>query len=297
MPTIDLPLSRLQEVEGFYEGGKTDLVPPYALAFYKGEGFTLTIYLKKEAVRLYFQGPKANQEAAIWGEVKETPSKKSAKAFRLLYPMGGSDEVGTGSFFGGIAVAAALVKKEDLPFLQELGITDSKEMGDEAILQRVPLLVKRLPYAYSYLTPEKYNEVHDKYNMNAIKAKMHNAVLLSLLKDHPGAHLYIDQFIPEDSYYRYLNNEKEVARGIVFSTKGEKAFPAVAAGSCIARYCFLKRMEKMDALYGVHFPQGAGSEVLDFARTFLATHPEAAKLTCKLNFKTYEQALMNPILP
>ena len=40
----------------------------------------------------------------------------------------GSDEVGTGDYFGPIVVTATYVKKEDIPFLESLGIKDSKKV-------------------------------------------------------------------------------------------------------------------------------------------------------------------------
>ena len=52
----------------------------------------------------------------------------------------GSDEVGTGDYFGPIVVTAAYVKKEDIPFLEELGVKDSKKMTDDKILEVVPKL-------------------------------------------------------------------------------------------------------------------------------------------------------------
>ena len=39
----------------------------------------------------------------------------------------GSDEVGTGDYFGPIVVTASYVTKEDIPYLEELGVKDSKK--------------------------------------------------------------------------------------------------------------------------------------------------------------------------
>lgn len=39
----------------------------------------------------------------------------------------GSDEVGTGDFFGPIVVTATFVSKENIDFLTELGVRDSKK--------------------------------------------------------------------------------------------------------------------------------------------------------------------------
>ena len=60
----------------------------------------------------------------------------------------GSDEVGTGDYFGPIVVTAAYVTKKDIPFLEELGVRDSKKITDEHILKTVPEIIKRIPPAY-----------------------------------------------------------------------------------------------------------------------------------------------------
>ena len=45
----------------------------------------------------------------------------------------GSDEVGTGDYFGPIVVTASYVTKEDIPYLEELGVKDSKKMRKKDI--------------------------------------------------------------------------------------------------------------------------------------------------------------------
>ena len=53
----------------------------------------------------------------------------------------GSDEVGTGDFFGPISVVATLLTKQDIQEIKELGIDDSKKMTDKAIKELVPSLL------------------------------------------------------------------------------------------------------------------------------------------------------------
>ena len=73
----------------------------------------------------------------------------------------GSDEVGTGDYFGPIVVCSAYVKKEDIPFLEELGVKDSKKLDDNKIMEIVPLIIKKIPYSSIILTNKEYNQ---KYN-------------------------------------------------------------------------------------------------------------------------------------
>ena len=45
----------------------------------------------------------------------------------------GSDEVGTGDYFGPITVCAAYVRQDQIHLLKELGVQDSKNLNDEKI--------------------------------------------------------------------------------------------------------------------------------------------------------------------
>ena len=54
----------------------------------------------------------------------------------------GSDEVGTGDFFGPVVVTASYVSKDNIPFLEELGVRDSKKLTDQKILEIVPKIIK-----------------------------------------------------------------------------------------------------------------------------------------------------------
>ena len=76
------------------------------------------------------------------------------------YPQIGSDEVGTGDVFGPICVCAAYVEEAKLGRINELGVTDSKKMSDEYILQIGPLLIKEFDYSQLSLPNDKYNEIH-----------------------------------------------------------------------------------------------------------------------------------------
>ena len=82
-----------------------------------------------------FQGGRAEAEASRWQTVSQTP-KTAVKICRFpsLSPPAsigtmsivGSDEVGTGDFFGPMTVVAVYVDAKQIPLLKELGVKDSK---------------------------------------------------------------------------------------------------------------------------------------------------------------------------
>ncbi len=257
-------------------------------SFYRGDGFVFTIYRKAHAggKKMVIQGPKAASEARRW---EDAPSIGTLFQAPNAYPQIGSDEVGTGDFFGPIVVAACYVEEKDLPFLRDLGIGDSKQIADEAILERGPRLLRALPYAAVSLSPAELN-ARPEVNMNAFKARMHDKayqVLLAKLKEPPAA-IYQDQFAPKERYYAYLEGRPGTVRGVIFDVKGESKHPAVAAASMVARYAFLKAMEAMGKKHGVDFPLGASKEVERFASLFYEKKGLVAlKETAKERFSTF----------
>lgn len=289
-----------KKMASFYEPFKSEAPSQYMALFASNDEVSVSIYKpnKKGIYKAVFQGKEALSEARIWDKDALgkspvlSPKKNIKKIAPNRFPQIGSDEVGTGDFFGPVIVCAAFVKKEDLPSLQELGVTDSKKMEDEHILSIGPKLIHSFDYSELSLPPSKFNEIHDDFNMNAIKAKMHNRCLLNLRKRHPEATLYQDQFAEPSLYYHYLANEKEVASAICFSTKGELAFPSVALGSVIARYSFLRKMQEMGEKYDTFFPFGAGEGVDAFASSFLKKHgkDELSKVA-KLSFANAKKLL------
>lgn len=283
-----IPLRPAEEKEVRAHYGK-GLVEGATFASCRGDGFVLSIYRKVHGdgtKKMVIQGPSAAREARKWGA---KPEEKHRFLSPNLYPQIGSDEVGTGDFFGPVVVVASYVEERDLPRLKELGIGDSKEYDDADILEVAPKLIAFLPYALVSLKPAVLN-AHPEINLNAYKAMMHDKayqLLLAKLAIKPAA-IYQDQFAPKELYYHYLEGRSNVVKGVRFDVKGENKHPSVAAASMIARYAFLKKMEAMGQEYGVTFPLGASKEVERFAASFYKKKGLAAlKETSKERFSTF----------
>lgn len=250
----------------------------YVDTFIQKEDLTITIYTSKKVV---FQGNDAFFYASAYID-----NKKTRQA--------GSDEVGTGDVFGPIVVCSAIVEIEDYDYINEKHITDSKQLTDEYIRQIGPELIKRFKHSLLILDNARYNKVHETDNLNAIKAKMHNKAFLNMLDkgyDIPSA-AYIDQFCPEDAYYRYLVNEKDVYHKLIFETKAEEKYPAVAIGSIISRYAFLDYMDKLEQKYGMKFQKGSSDlEQIDKdIQTFISKYgKDELKNIGKLHFKNFDK--------
>lgn len=275
-----------------YSSISSDPKNEYIVFFASKPKFSISIFMnKKKEYKVVFQGELARNEASRMGFNTSIPKKirtcpPRQNKLDIFVPQIGSDEVGFGDLFGPIIVASSYIDSTLLEYISSLGVTDSKLLTDEKILEIGPKLISKVPYSELYLPQEKYNQIEQNgFNMNKIKAKMHNRVLLNLAKKYPTAELKIDQFASEPIYYSYLKDEKEIARPIEFSTKGELAFPSVAAASVIARYAFLKRMEELDKIYELHFPFGASSKVDKFGIEFVKKYgKEELNKVAKMNF-------------
>ena len=171
----------------------------------------------------------------------------------------GSDEVGTGDLFGPVVICSFYLDSKDSDYFFELGITDSKKLTDEKIMKIGPLLMK---YTFNVIliNNEKYNElINNGYNMNEIKAIAHNKGIISTINDiEKKVPVFLDEFCSPDNYYKYIRTCKLVYDEIVFKTKAESRYLSVACASVVARYIFLKEMDKLSKLLGFEVPKGAG---------------------------------------
>ena len=284
--TITLKLKSIQEEQLFKTFSEFQTTPPqYAKWQLKPENCVITCYTSGKTV---FQGKDANVYAAAFMEVRDEISTPTTKSH---YPQAGSDEVGTGDYFGPVCVCASYVTKDDVDFLVKLGVRDSKQMSDADMLKIGPLLMERIPHSLLIVPPQKYNQVHESNNLNAIKAKLHNQAYINLAKkiELPSFKI-IDQFTPETSYYRYLKNEPQIIRGIHFETKAEDKYLSVAVGSIISRYGFLKTWEEMEQKYNMTLPKGSGDKVDIVAQTFVGRYGfERLGEIAKLHFKNTEK--------
>ena len=281
--------------------------PPYSVFQVKQFDCVITLY---ESGKVMFQGIGADIEANMWkdlenhfnnrnidDEIKEKDNKLNDKTY-YYYDAIGSDEVGTGDFFGPVIVTATLVDKSTRKLLEDLHIMDSKKMTDDKIRRCAPILIKKIPYVTFTLTNPKYNDLCKKgFNLNKIKTILHNKVLYELSnKGIPYHKIIVDQFTTPKSYFTYLKQEgiTEKVTKITFLTKGESKHLSVAAASVISRFFFLYEMDKLSKKYNVTIPKGASDKVDEVAKQIINKYgkDELNKIV-KLNFKNINKILNN----
>ena len=287
----------------FYKDMKRDKTPPYAI-FQADTGDTIvTLY---ESGKAMFQGVSADIEAGMWESIgkdkenidyfidrEEVKEKKEETTIPIDISSVGSDEVGTGDYYGPIVVTASYVNKDDIPFLTELGVKDSKKLSDEQILKIVPKIIKKIKYKTIMLSNKEYNKNYGKdMNMNKIKAVLHNKVLTEMVKDNEYDYIVVDQFEPESSYYKHLSEVPSPLKGITFITKAEDKCLSVACSSLISRYIFVKEIDKLGDKYGIFLPKGANYYVEDVGIKLVDKYGVIVlKEVAKLNFSNTDRIL------
>jgi len=290
----------------YFEEFKRDKTPPYAILQADDGDTVVTLYQSGKAV---FQGRDADLAADFWIEtekinygkatVTSSDDKKEKKETERKIPLRinsiGSDEVGTGDYFGPIVVTASYVTKENIDFLLELGVKDSKKMSDTEIKKVVPQIIKRIPYHTFVLNNRQYNELYNSdMNMNKMKAILHNKVLsnFSDKNKYPYDHIVVDQFENPKSYYNHLSDAKFKVYNITFLTKAEDQCLSVACASLISRYIFLQEMDKISKSVSMDLPKGASDLVDAVGKEIVKKYgDDKLKDIAKMNFKNTEKIL------
>lgn len=290
------------KVIDYYKDLRKEKTPPYAIFQAQEADTTITLY---ESGKLMFQGVSADIDANIWIDLERrlnnrvinvdgTETKASNKLPSLMdISTIGSDEVGTGDFFGPIVVTATFVDIKNKDFLLNLGVRDSKKITDEKILQIAPQIMKQIPYITTILDNKTYNEHHNKdMNMNKLKAILHNKALYELKNKNNYSYgkIVIDEFCSKEKYYDYIKDIPNQVQHITFMTKAEDQVLSVACASIISRYTFLQKMNELSDLVHIPLPKGAGVNVDKVAKEILETYgKEKLKDIAKLNFSNAQR--------
>ncbi|MEC5421990.1 ribonuclease HIII [Virgibacillus sp. C22-A2] len=282
--------------------------PPQGAVFRaKTENAVITAY---KSGKVLFQGNSPEVEAQQWADqagnlstvgksnhkqqatTKYTPPSTLFNSSHI-----GSDEAGTGDYFGPITVACVYVGQNQIETLKELGVKDSKNLTDPTIKKLSKEIVKMaIPYSLLVLHNKKYNTLQKKgWTQSKMKAMLHHHAINSLVNKIGNAPLngiLVDQFCEPAVYIKHISTEKQsLAEKTYFMTKAESYSIAVAAGSIIARTSFLKEMDKLSEMVGATLPKGASKKVDQTIAKLINDKGEASLNACaKTHFANTKKA-------
>ncbi|MBM7692006.1 ribonuclease HIII [Peribacillus deserti] len=301
-----LDSATILKMKSHYTSDLTEKVPPGGIFSAKLPGCSITAY---KSGKVLFQGPGAEAAAAQWGggapreKTISAKSPSSVKTHSYSPPKNvaelsliGSDEVGTGDFFGPMTVVAVYANKDHLPLLKELGVKDSKNLKDSQIMEIGSLIKEVVPFSLLVLDNEKYNRMQAKgMSQGKMKALLHNQAIKKLLQkispEEPDG-ILIDQFAQPGVFFNYLKgSEVFKSKNTYLSTKAEGLHLSVAAASILARYAFVKHFELLSEKAGFTLPKGAGPVVDNAGARLLHEKGEAAMSQfTKVHFANTEKA-------
>lgn len=265
---------------------------PYVTFAAKVKGVTVLVYTSGKVV---FQGANAETIAEQFGYQSASQSASDTVSGQNI-PLIGSDEVGNGSYFGGLAVVASFVTPDDHALLKKLGVDDSKNLTDSKIRQIAPILENNIKHKALLLSPQKYNQVVGKgkmHNAVSVKVALHNQAIYLLLQDGVKPEkIVIDAFTSRQNYQKYLKNEaNQFANPLTLEEKAEGKYLAVAVSSIIARNLFLENLDKLSQEVQYKLPSGAGSQSDKVASQILTAYGMSGlEHTAKLHFANTQKA-------
>ncbi|AXH99393.1 ribonuclease HIII [Sporosarcina sp. PTS2304] len=300
---IILTEKEMSAVIAFYEENKVIRNAPGVIFAAKTADTAITAY---KSGKVLFQGAGAEREAARFSSSVSGTSaavqSSGAKGdmlpakFETLSVIG-SDETGTGDFFGPVTVAACFVRNDQIELLRELGVKDSKQLTDVYMRQIAEDLKQVVTYAILTLDNNKYNDIQSKgWSQGKIKAVLHNQAIgnvLNQLSPEVPDYILIDQFAERKVYYNHLKNEQTIIRDhVLFSTKAENLHVSVAIASILARVAFLDAMDQLSVKAGMTLPKGAGAKVDAVASQIIRKKGEPFLRTItKAHFANTQKAL------
>jgi ribonuclease HIII len=203
----------------------------------------------------------------------------------------GIDESGKGDFFGPLCIAGVQADEAKIKELLALGVRDSKQITDSAILTLSEKIKKCCPHSVIYISPKKYNELYGSFqNLNKLLGWGHATAIAELVAKTGCTNVVIDQFASEHVVQNALK-QKKLTVSLTQRHRAESD-PVVAAASILARGAFLVGMQRLSEEFDLQIPKGASPAVKRVGKLLVKKYgPQILEQTAKLHFKTKEEIL------
>ncbi|PTK66568.1 ribonuclease HIII [Staphylococcus borealis] len=279
---------------------ETSQLPPGMKARTKYNQAVINIY---NSGKVMFQGKNAEAVAQqllpghSTSSTKPTTSQQSSDQTLAYNHFNciGSDEAGSGDYFGPLTVCAAYVSKEHIQILKTLGVDDSKKLSDQKIIELAEQLITFIPHSLLTLDNPKYNDRQAiGWSQVKMKAVLHNEAIKNVTQKidcNDLDYIVIDQFAVRGVYQRYALSALPYPDKTKFETKGESKSLAIAAASIISRYAFVKHMDHISHKMKQVIPKGASNKVDLIAAQIIDNHGiETLDAISKKHFKNRDKA-------
>jgi ribonuclease HIII len=262
--------------------------PPYTIFAAKKKGISCTLY---QSGKLVVQGKEhqAFVEFYLEPEILQSFPMSHPLVGKDVTPHIGIDESGKGDFFGPLCIAGVFAKEEDFAKLQEMGVKDSKALGDPAIQKIATKIRAHCLYHVVKINPAKYNQIYAEFkNLNRLLAWGHATTIEQLIEKSNCRDVIIDQFADEHVVLLALKRKKLMVN-LTQRHRGEEDL-VVAAASILARDAFIKGLAQLGEELGMILPKGASAAVKAAGQKILQKWGQSKLLhVSKAHFKTFTQ--------
>ncbi len=287
--TIDLTLApKLQE--DLADQGFVLTKPPYTIFSANKTGVSCTLYTSG---KITVQGKGKDDFISFYlePEILKNVSYSYPEVSVDLIPHIGADEAGKGDFFGPLCIGAVYADENGIKELLKLGVKDSKQMSDKAMLALAPKIRAATAATVVRISPLKYNEMYQSFhNLNHLLAWGHATAIAELVQKTGCQKALIDQFTKE-SLVEIALAKKGIRIDLAQRPRAEED-PVVAAASIMARAAFVDGIDALGKEVGMTLPKGASSLVIDAGRRLVQKEGRAIlEKVGKLHFKTTQEIL------
>ena len=189
----------------------------------------------------------------------------------------GVDEAGRGCVIGPLVVAGVLVKEENIQFLRQLGVKDSKLLSPR---KRETLFTEIIRLSESHhiikLSPTEIDHAVDSgrklHKLNRLEAETMAQIINELKPDEA----YVDAAdVLEDRFKHHIQEGLSFKTKIISKHKADRIYPVVSAASIIAKVERDREIASLRVEYG-DFGSGYLTDLktMNFLKQWLQTHGE-----------------------
>lgn len=268
--------------------------PPHTIFSAKKKGISCTLY---KSGKLTVQGKEMKSFIEFYLEPEILKTFTYAYQNEILDPnidlsaRIGIDESGKGDFFGPLCIAGVYAEGDAIHRLKKLGVRDSKQLNDVAILKLAEKIRSEFVHHIVKINPLKYNELITKFkNLNRLLAWGHATAIEQLAEKTQCHNVIIDQFANEEVVLTAVLRKK-LQLNITQRHRAEEDL-VVAAASILARSAFLDGMKQLEKQFEQPLPKGASKQTIEAGKQFVRRHGlENLDKAAKMHFKTLDSII------
>jgi len=213
--------------------------------------------------------------------------KKKLEDPAEILPSIGSDEAGKGDLFGPLIVAAVYVGSDELAFLEEINVKDSKAMSKNSIVRVAKTISRICPHAIEITSPSELS--NGSCNMNEVLSRMHFKCIKNVAKQKESLAIVYDDF--GSKTLKKMIKSRFPEASVLGFRKAERNM-AVAAASVLARAEFLSKIKALEVKYGISIALGAGPKAIKSAEVFLEKYgAEELGKVAKIHFSNLKRLI------